>query len=81
MSYGELSYRVEYLPDNEHVNVLCFTPKHLALIPDGKYRIDDLPDVLRSKLAVLAIMEAPPPPVDVAGVGQRVGERAFWVYI
>lgn len=81
MSYGELSYRVEYLPDNEHVKVLCFTSKQLALIPDGTYRIDTLPQVLRDKLAVLAILETPPPPVDVAGVGQRVGERAFWVYL
>lgn len=81
MSYDDLAYRVTYEPDCEHVRVLCFASKQLALIPDGTYRIDDLPDVLREKLAVLSILSPPPPAIDVAGVGQRITQHTFWVYL
>jgi hypothetical protein len=71
MSYDELSYRVRYDLDDKTVSVVCFAPKHLALIPD----------VLRDRLAVLSVLAPPPPPVDVQGIGQRIDERTFWVYL
>jgi hypothetical protein len=81
MSYDELSYRVRYDLDDKTVSVVCFAPKHLALIPDGTYSVDELPPVLRDRLAVLSVLAPPPPPVDVQGIGQRIDERTFWVYL
>jgi hypothetical protein len=80
MSYDDLTYRITYMPDNEHVEVMPFGAKSRKRLERGDYRIDDLPDSIQDKLAVLAVLHVPPPPCDVPGVGCRINARTFWVY-
>ena len=80
MSYDDLTYRVAYLPDNVHVEVMPFGARSRKRMAGGKYRIDELPASVRDKLAVLAVLHPPPPPNDVPGVGCRINARTFWVY-
>jgi hypothetical protein len=45
------------------------------------YRHDNLPDELRAPIAVLSLLPLPPPPSNVPGLGQRISEDIFWVYL
>ena len=48
---------------------------------DGDYAsVDELPIWMQDRLAVLSLLEVPPPPNDVDGVGCRIGPYLFWVY-
>jgi hypothetical protein len=42
--------------------------------------VDELPNWVQEKLALLMLTSAKPPTQDVEGVGRRVSECIFWVY-
>lgn len=77
--YEEVVYRVKLHPATNSVSVTHIGIDCLDPLPDGDYDWDELPEWMLHKLAALATMHIPPPPVEVVGVGQRITERIFWV--
>ena len=48
---------------------------------DGTYAsVDELPEWMQSKLAVLIMLSTPPPTNDVDGVGSKLSPYLYWVY-
>jgi len=48
---------------------------------DGTYAsVDELPLWIQSKLAVLSMLDVPPPLSDVEGVGSKLSPYLYWVY-
>ena len=42
--------------------------------------VDELPNWVQEKLALLMLTSAKPPTKDVDGVGRKISENIFWVY-
>ena len=73
------TYRVDIT--TKGISVVSFGMCALALPVEGHYATaDDLPQWMQDKLAVLAILNPPPPTSDVPGVGRRMGENLYWIY-
>jgi hypothetical protein len=72
-------YRVGLFPNE--IDVLC-----LGLLPsdsfvEGHYtNPDELPVWMQERLAVLMMMSAEPPTVELKGVGRRISSHVYWVY-
>ena len=74
------TYRVILAKGNKTVHVECFGMYPLDRSVDGTYAsVDELPEWMQSKLAVLSMLEVPPPPNRVDGVGSRIASHVFWV--
>jgi hypothetical protein len=72
-------YRVSIYPDG--VDILCLGMESIDSQIDGHYdRVDDLPDWVQERLAVLMIMDATPPTTEVGSVGRRISAHVYWVY-
>ena len=74
------TYRVSW-NTTDHIEIMCFGMSPIASEVEGVYTtFADLPDWIRDAISVLSILEVPPPPNDVEGVGRRVAENTYWVY-
>ena len=74
------TYRVDVHYSTKTVHVECFGMYPLDRSVDGTYAsVDELPLWIQSKLAVLSMLEVPPPPNRVDGVGSRIASHVFWV--
>lgn len=72
-------YRVQMKPDG--IYVVCFGLESIDSCLSGHYdRIDDLPDWVKERLAILNMMSSTPPTNEVEGVGRRISERVYWVF-
>lgn len=72
-------YRVSIFPDG--VDVVCFGLDSVDSQLEGHYdRIDDLPDWVKERLAVLNMIPATPPTQCVEGVGRRISGHVYWVF-
>jgi hypothetical protein len=72
-------YRVSIFPDG--VDVVCFGLDSIDSKLEGHYdRIDDLPDWVKERLAVLNMMSSTPPTNEVEGVGRRISGHVYWVF-
>lgn len=72
-------YRV--VTQGGRVEVMCFGVDLLDPQAEGEYdSVDDLPKWVQDRLAVLMIMSAKPPTVEVEGIGRRIDENTFWLY-
>jgi hypothetical protein len=71
-------YRVSIKEQGVHVMNFDITDMDVNL--DTHYnRVDDLPNWVKERLALL-LMTSPTPPTDpIDGVGRRVSETVFWV--
>ena len=75
------TYRVLIALDNKTVSVECFGMYPLDSSVDGAYNsVDELPEWMQSKLAVLYMLPLPPPSNDVEGVGTKISQHIYWVY-
>lgn len=75
----DTTYRVEL--DTHYVKVMSFGMEPLALSVEGTYSgVEELPQWMQDKLAVLQILHVPPPVTDVPGVGRRMSDDLYWVY-
>jgi hypothetical protein len=75
------TYRVILAKGNKTVHVECFGMYPLDRSVDGTYAsVDELPMWIQSKLAVLSMLEVPPPLSDVEGVGSKLSSYLYWVY-
>jgi hypothetical protein len=64
------------------VDVMCFGVDLLDPQAEGEYdSVDDLPKWVQDRLAVLMITSAKPPTVEVKGVGRRIDENTYWLYV
>lgn len=80
MSPDDTVYRVLFLADGVHVEVIAIGMDSLDLPHQGIYDKDDLPEWMQSKLSSLAVLHTPPPVTHVDGLGQRMSKDVFWVY-
>ena len=72
-------YRVQMKPDG--IYVVCFGLESIDSCLSGHYdRIDDLPNWVKERLAILNMMSSTPPTNEVEGVGRRISERVYWVF-
>ena len=72
-------YRVSIY--NDGVDVLCFGLESVDSALEGHYdRVDDLPDWVKERLAVLMVLDSTPPTGELVGIGRRISESVFWVY-
>jgi hypothetical protein len=72
-------YRVSVLADG--VDVIGFGLSSIDSGISGHYDcVDDLPEWVKERLAVLMITSGTPPTQEVAGVGRRISSHVYWVY-
>ena len=75
------TYRVILSNKTKTVSVECFGMYPLDRSVDGTYAsVDELPLWIQSKLAVLSMLDVPPPLSDVEGVGSKLSPYLYWVY-
>lgn len=72
-------YRVSIFPDG--VDVVCLGLESVDSCLEGHYdRIDDLPNWVKERLAVLNMIPVIPPTQEVEGVGRRISGHVYWVF-
>lgn len=77
--HDDNTYRISVFPDG--VDVVCFGLESVDSQLEGHYdRIDDLPDWVKERLAVLNMMSPSPPTNSVDGVGRRISAHVYWVF-
>ena len=73
-------YRVRI--DLDRVVVMNFDLTDLDVHLDKYYNhVDDLPNWVKERLAVLMMTSPTPPTEPVEGVGRRISENIFWVIV
>ena len=73
------TYRISIFPDG--VDVICLGLESVDSCLEGHYdRIDDLPNWVKERLAVLNMIPATPPTQEVEGVGRRMSGHVYWVF-
>jgi len=74
-------YRVVIYPNTKSVLVTCFGMEGVDTAIEGAYdSVDELPEWIQRKLAVLNMLKVNPPMIAVSDVGRRIDENTFWVY-
>lgn len=74
-------YRVVVYPSTKSVLVTCFGMEGVDVAIEGAYdSVDELPEWIQRKLAVLNMLKVKPPMQTVPDVGRRIDEDTFWVY-
>lgn len=73
------TYRISIFPDG--VDVMCFGLESVDSCLEGHYdRIDDLPNWVKERIAVLNMIPVSPPTSTVEGVGRRISAHVYWVF-
>jgi len=74
-------YRVIVDNVTGHVHVECIGLEKVDAIVDGNYDgVESLPNWMREKLTLLAMLSAKPPTEPVEGVGRRINDDIYWVF-
>jgi len=72
-------YRISV--SSKKVDVICFGLSRIDSPLEGYYdTVDDLPQWVKERLAVLMITDSTPPTQEVAGIGRRISRTVYWVY-
>ena len=84
MSYNKSSddnvYRVFINKDRNSVEVICIGMERVDNKIEGTYSdVDELPDWMRERLAVLIYILTQTNTVKFNGLGRRIDENTFWV--
>lgn len=73
-------YRVELCTAPDRAIVVCLGISAADSDVDGVYSDKTtLPEWIKDKLSVLAIMKIEPPQTRIVGVGMRISENVFWI--
>lgn len=73
------TYRIRLM--EKGIEVVCFGLESVDSKLEGHYDgVDDLPDWVKERLAVLMVLDSTPPTGELEGVGRRISEKVFWVY-
>jgi hypothetical protein len=63
------------------VSVLCLGMERVDSCLQGEYSsLDELPQWVQERIAILSMLTATPPTEEVHGVGRRISEHTYWVY-
>ena len=74
-------YRVVVYPSTKSASVSCFGMEGVDMTVEGVYdSVDELPEWIQRKLAILNMYRVKPPMRTVDGIGRRIDEDTFWVY-
>lgn len=74
-------YRVVVYPNTKSASVSCFGMEGVDMTVEGVYdSVDELPEWIQRKLAILNMYRVKPPMRTVDGIGRRIDEDTFWVY-
>ena len=74
-------YRVTVNPNTKVVDIICFGLEGIDTSVCRRYMgINETPQWIREKLAVLTMMDDTPPTEEVDGVGRRIDTNTFWVF-
>mgnify|MGYP003147386344 CR=1 FL=1 len=84
MSYGSIPddriYRVFVNKEKDTIEVVCIGMDKLDVKVEGTYSdIDELPEWLQERLAVLMVSHPQPPTNKIGNFGRRIDENTFWV--
>ena len=84
MSYNNVSddkiYRVFVNKEKDTIEVVCIGMDRLDEKIEGTYsNVDELPEWLQQRLAVLMVSHAEPPTNKIGDFGRRIDENTFWV--
>lgn len=72
-------YRVSVFPDG--VDVVCLGLESVDSCLEGHYdQIDDLPNWVKERLAILNMIPPTTPTQEVEGVGRRISGHVYWVF-
>lgn len=76
---NNITYRVAVY--SRSVEVMCFDEESVDSAIEGSYAdVDDLPQWMQERLAVLYMTSAKQPTEDIPGVGRRITDTVYWVY-
>ena len=74
-------YRINIPKDRKYINVICIGMECVDNTIKGCYHsLNDLPDWIQGRIAILMLCDPDPPPTDIKGIGRRLSEFTFWVY-
>lgn len=77
----DLVYRVNVAYDEGAVSVISFGIENVDSDEDATYdSIQELPQWMQERIAVLSMMSHEPPTENVEGVGRRISKSVYWVY-
>ena len=75
-------YRVEINKQTGRVDVMCLGMETVDVTLDDKYNsVSELPMWVQEKLSVLMMLKVDPPMEPVDGVGMRINNGTFWVFV
>jgi hypothetical protein len=81
LPHDDSIYRVFINKRKELVEVICLGMNSVDSEAEGFYSsVDDLPNWIQKRMAVLLLCDPTPPTEEVRGVGFRVDADTFWVY-
>ena len=73
-------YRVSIDPDTNTVQVSCIGIDRVDSELEGNYlTVEDLPQWVQERIALLMMVDPKPPTPEIEGVGQRIDRYTFWV--
>ena len=75
------NYRVMIHPTTNKVDILCFGLEAIDASALGLYdSINDTPEWVQERIAILMMTNGKPPTEPVDGVGHRIDSYTYWVY-
>jgi|TARA_R110000782_G_scaffold166916_1_gene258905 hypothetical protein len=82
---AQYTYRVEVDKDGRGAHVMSLPDMgdvYPINLSDGYYEpLDSLPTWMQERLVVLSTMPHEPPTEPVRGIGKRIDENVFWVFV
>lgn len=77
--HDDTTYRIRVA--GAGLDIVCFGLERVDSQLAGHYDdVDDLPDWVKERLAVLSVIDPTPPTYELAGIGRRISTNVFWVY-
>jgi len=63
------------------IHVICIGMEKVDAYLEGVYDdLNELPQWMKERIAVLSMLTTEPPTEDVKGIGRRINETTYWVY-
>jgi hypothetical protein len=75
-------YRIHIRDTGEdRISVICVGMERVDACLEGAYdNLQELPQWVQERIAVLSMLNAKPPTQNIEGVGRRINESTYWVY-
>jgi hypothetical protein len=78
---NEHTYRVEFIGDKARVRCFGIPITHCAIFEkEVTMPINDLPDWMTRRVAVLCTMSYEPPTEYVNNIGRRIDKYVYWIF-